>query len=358
MKIVDVKLEKIRIQLSEPFRVAFAVIDYSENVLVKMITDEGIAGYGEAAPLAFVTGETIEGVIAALQMFRQGLIGEDPLNIERIHALMNGAIAGNTSAKCAIDLALYDIRGKVMGQPVYKVLGGYENRVVNDITIGMDETEEMVEKARRYVQEDGYHILKIKTGSSLEKDIENIHKIREAVGSHIRLRVDANQGYSVSDAVKALDAFEKAGVEAVEQCLPDWDMEGASFIRKKARGIKVMLDESIHSPIDAAKACRLGAADTLNIKLMKCGGLYQAEQINAIAMANGVNCMVGCMLETKLAITAGLSLVASKQNITEADCDSFLYYKDESTGMSGGFTREGDIFTLSEKPGFGLDINF
>lgn len=280
MKIVDLKLEKIRIQLSEPFRVAFAVIDYSENVLMKIITDEGIAGYGEAAPLAFVTGETIEGVIAALQMFRQGLIGEDPLNIERIHALMNGAIAGNTSAKCAIDLALYDIRGKVMGQPVYKVLGGFANQVVNDITIGMDETEKMVEKARHYVQEEGYHILKIKTGSNLEKDIENIHKIREAVGPHIRLRVDANQGYCVSDAVKALDAFEKAGVEAVEQCLVDWDMEGAACIRQKARGIKVMLDESIHSPIDAAKACRLGAADTLNIKLMKCGGLYQAEQID------------------------------------------------------------------------------
>lgn len=358
MRIKDIKLEKIRLQLTEPFRVAFGVIDYSENLLVKIETDEGISGYGEAAPLPFVTGETIESVLAVTELFRKGLSGENPLDIERIHSIMDSAIAGNTSAKCGIDLALYDIRGKAMNQPVYRVLGGYANQVVNDVTIGIDQPEIMAEKARSFVERDGYRILKIKTGSDLAKDVDTLCRIREAVGSQVRLRVDANQGYSVSEAVKALDAFEKLGVEAVEQCLPAWDMEGAAYVRGKAGGIKVMLDESIHGPVDAARACRLGAADILNIKLMKCGGLYPAEQINAIAAASGVNCMVGCMLETRLAITAGLSLVAAKQNVTEADCDSFLYYKDRTAGMEGGFTQEGDIFTLSEKPGFGLDISF
>jgi L-alanine-DL-glutamate epimerase-like enolase superfamily enzyme len=119
-----------------------------------------------------------------------------------------------------------------------------------------------------------------------------------------------------------------------------------------------MLDESIHDPHDAARACKLGAADILNIKLMKCGGLYPAGQINAIAAANGVTCMVGCMIETRLAITAGLSLAAARQNITDADCDSFTYYDDSRTSVTGGFTFEGDLFRLSEAPGFGVEVDF
>ena len=106
-----------------------------------------------------------------------------------------------------------------------------------------------------------------------------------------------------------------------------------------------MLDESIHNHLDAARACKNGCADILNIKLMKCGGLFRASQINSIAEAFGVTCMVGCMMETKLAIT-------------EPDCDSFLFSADEQTGMTGGFTRDNDIFTLLDAPGFGLDLSF
>lgn len=181
--------------------------------------------------------------------------------------------------------------------------------------------------------------------------------IRQAVGPNIRLRVDANQGYTVSDAVRTLKAFEKLGVEAVEQCLPSWDLDGMRFVRSKV-DLKVMLDESVHTPIDAAKACKIDAADIINIKLMKCGGLYPAEKINAIAEANHVQCMVGCMLETKVAIAAGVGLVAAKQNITEADCDSFMYAVDPEMGMPGGFAVNGGVYTLSDKPGLGIDIDF
>lgn len=169
--------------------------------------------------------------------------------------------------------------------------------------------------------------------------------------------MDANQGYTVNDAVRVLNEFEKIGVDAVEQCLPWWDMDGSKILRQKVN-MQIMLDESIHSPVDAAKACKMDAADILNIKLMKCGGLYPAEKINAIAEANHVNCMVGCMLETKVAIAAGVSLVAAKSNITEADCDSFMYAVDPEMGMPGGFTIEGGVYTLSQKPGLGLDLDF
>ena len=151
--------------------------------------------------------------------------------------------------------------------------------------------------------------------------------------------------------------FEELGVEAVEQCLPSWDLDGMRFVRSKV-DLQVMLDESVHTPIDAAKACKIDAADIINIKLMKCGGLYPAEKINAIAEANHVQCMVGCMLETKVAIAAGVSLVAAKQNITEADCDSFMYAVDPEMGMPGGFAVNGGVYTLSDKPGLGIDIDF
>lgn len=358
MKITDMVIEKIRIDLTEPFKIAFAELDYSENVLVKIVTDEGIIGYGEAAPFAPVTGETIDGTISVLKLFAQGLIGMDPMDIEKVHEMMDGLILGNGSAKCAVDIALHDIKGKLMGQPLYKVLGGYQSIVQNDITIGIGAPEHMVALAKRYVFDEGFRILKIKAGINPDEDIKTLKMIRQAVGPDVRLRVDANQGYNTSRAVYALNGMKEAGVEAVEQCLPHWDFEGAAFLRNKVSGIQIMLDESIHTPIDAARACRMGAADILNIKLMKCGGLYRGGQISTIAENFGVTCMVGCMLETKIAITAGISLVASRRNITEADCDSFMYYKDSETGMPGGFTRDGGTFTLSDKPGLGLDINF
>lgn len=355
MKITGMKAEKVRIPLTDSIRVAFATVDYLESVLIQVSTDEGLVGFGEASPFSPVTGETVDGVLAVLDIFKQGLIGMNPLDIEAVHAMMDGVIVGNGAAKCAVDLAMYDLMGKAFGQPVYRLLGGYSNKVQNDITIGISTPEDMAAQAKKLVEQDGYRILKIKAGIDYREDIRAMKLIREAVGPKIRLRVDANQGYSVSDAVCALEGFKEYDIQAVEQCLPHWDLEGSAFIRSKVNGIQIMLDESIHEPVDAARACRLGAADILNIKLMKCGGLYPAAKINAIAEANGVTCMVGCMLETKLAITAGLSLVAAKKNVTEADCDSFLYYKENP--IEGGFIQEQDTFTLLDEPGFGVSFN-
>jgi L-alanine-DL-glutamate epimerase-like enolase superfamily enzyme len=352
-------MRKLGIKLNGAIKVAFAEIDYCENVLVKIETDEYITGYGEAAPLAFVTGETADGVLAILEMLKPGLIGRNPLAVDDIHALIDSVAHGNPSAKCAIDLAIYDIRGKVMGKPVYQLLGGNNDIVQNDVTIGIAEPEEMVRLAKHYVEDKGYRILKVKAGIDPAQDVEALTRIRKAVGDGIRLRVDANQGYAAPVAIGVLEKFDALGVDAVEQCLPDWDFEGAAYVRSKAAGsIRLMLDESIHGPHDAMRAVRAGAADIFNIKLMKCGGLYPAEQISAIAAAGGVTCMVGCMLETRLAITAGLSLVAAKANVTEADCDSFLYYDAAQTGVTGGFTVENDLFRLNDEPGFGVQVEF
>ena len=354
MKITDIKFEKVKIKLKKPFVVALGTIEYCETVIVKVTTDEGYYGFGESAPFSPVTGETLDTVLLTLSNFKNLLIGENPLNIERIHHIMDRFIIGNTAAKAGIDIALYDIKGKVMNQPLYRVLGGFDNKVQTDMTIGIGTPEEMAQDAKDKVEK-GFRILKIKVGINHQNDMEAIKKIRETVGNNIRIRMDANQGWNVNDAIRMSRFFEKYGVESIEQSLPYWDVDGAAFIRKNTN-VKVMLDESIHNSKDALKAVKLQAADILNIKLMKSSGLYMAEKINAIGEAAGINCMLGCMLETRIAITAAASLVAAKRNITEADLDSFMYCE-ESELIKGGFSLKGDIIELLEKPGLGIEVS-
>ena len=173
MKITDVKVEVIHIPMKKPFRIAFAVQDHSVNVLVKVMTDEGIYGIGEAAPFEPVTGENSATVLEVLKLFKQGLIGMDPMNIEGIHLMMDRLISGNTSAKAAIDIALYDLKGKVMNQPLYKVLGGYRDQIVTDMTIGIDKPELMAQEAKERVERDGFRILKVKVFCSVAQSGSN-----------------------------------------------------------------------------------------------------------------------------------------------------------------------------------------
>ena len=357
MKITKVEIEKFSAPLTEPFRVAFGEITDSDNWIVKIYTDEGITGFGSAAPFPFVTGETMESCYEILKLFADVFIGKDPLDIVGAHKLMDGIIYGNGSAKCGFDLALYDIIGKHENLPVWKVLGGKDPVVINDITIGISTPEDMEAHARKYVFEKGFRILKVKTGINLDNDIEALTRIRNAVGSDVRIRIDGNQGYDVPTALKALEEFEKLGIDAAEQCLPWWDFEGsAEMMEKNKTSVKIMLDESIHNYHDAQRAIDLHAADYLNIKLMKCGGIYPATQIADVALKAGKGCMVGCMQENKISITAGVSLVAAHPAIVEADCDSFMFYVGDDDGLKGGFDRDGGIFTLSDKPGFGIEL--
>lgn len=355
MKITDVKIDKFAVELAEPFHVAFGTITHGENWIVKVSTDEGVYGLGSCSPLAFVTGETLETCYLVLQEFAKAFIGFDPLDIAGAHALMDGIIYSNGSAKCAFDIALHDILGKVKGQPLYKLLGGSDPVVHNDITIGINPPEYMAEQAKKHVFRSGFDILKVKIGKDLDTDLRALSLIRAAVGDNVRIRIDANQGYDVETALSALKELEKLGVDAAEQFLPWWDFDGAAEIkRRNTTAVKLMLDESIHNHYDAARAAKLDCADYFNIKLMKCGGLYRGAQIADVAEQAGLGCMVGCMEECKISIAAGVHLVAAKKAIVEADCDSFMFYKGEDDGIRGGFNRQGGIFTLTEKPGLGI----
>ncbi|GFZ27543.1 mandelate racemase/muconate lactonizing enzyme family protein [Lactobacillus corticis] len=356
-KIVGLAYQVVEVPMKYTFKVSLGEISAITSVIVKVETENGIYGLGEAAPVPFVTGETIATVKAALELFRPLLCGMEANDISGVHAVMDRALKHNTAAKCAVDIALYDIKGKIMQAPLYQVLGGNKPTVVNDLTIGIDRPEKMAEKAKQAVQA-GFSIIKVKTGLNPADDVKAIALIRKAVGPDVVIRIDANQGYDLATAVDTLNRMKPYQVAAAEQCLPEWDFAGAAELKQKVSGISLMLDESIHSPHDAMRAAKLRAADTFNIKLMKCGGLYNAEKINTIAEVNDINCMVGCMPETKIGITAGLSFVAAHANVTESDCDSFLLTKDPEMGMPGGFTRKGGVITLTDKPGLGIAYDF
>jgi L-alanine-DL-glutamate epimerase-like enolase superfamily enzyme len=354
VKITDIKAEKVKLDLVKPFVVSLGTFTYCETVICKIQIDEGLYGIGEGSPATFVTGETADSVIGAIEHFKPNLIGLDPLAIEQVHTVMDRLLVRNGSAKAAIDIALYDIKGKMMKQPLYKVLGGAVNQLETDITIGIDKPDVMAAEAKEIVAR-GFKYIKVKAGLDPDVDIQVIKLIRETVGSGIHIKVDANQGWSAGDALRVMKEYEKYGVQAVEQPVPYWDVDGMAYIRSKAP-VMIMADESCFLPQDAMSICKKNAADIINIKLMKCGGLYRGDQINSIAESANVRTMLGCMLESKVAITAGASLVAARKNFLYADADSFLYFKD-CPRIQDGFSISGGTITLSEKPGLGIDVD-
>ena len=354
MKIIDIQTKVVSFQRRKVFKIAFGVgSDRSNRIYVKILTDSGIYGLGEASPAPLVTGETLDGVVAAVNYLKPVLVGMDPTDIAAIHNAMDKTLLMNPSAKAAIDVACYDIIGKQLGQPVHKLLGANTASLQTDITIGIDTIDEMVRESVERIGE-GFRILKIKCGIDAGKDIEVLRQIRAAVGDKIDLRIDINQGYDIATALYVLNEIKKFNISEAEQPLPYWDVHGMAEI-KKLSPIPIMADESVHTPEQARVVCEHDAAEILNIKFMKCGGIYKALQISDIAREFGKTCIVGCMSESKLAIAAAAAVFVAKDNIVSADLDSFFAFTDPEKGVTGGFTVDKDIITLSDAPGYGFD---
>ena len=354
MKITEILVKEMSFRRRKVFKIAFTESMYARGVYVKVFTDAGIAGMGEAVPMPFVTGETIGGVIAAIEHMKPALLGAEVEDIAAIHAIMNGQIAGNTAAKAAIDMACYDLMGKKAGVPVHRLLGAEVDTVQTDVTVSIDTAEKMAEDAVERVRQ-GFRVLKLKGGISVEDDLANMAAIRAAVGEETELRIDFNQGYNFETAAYMLSRLPEFGITEAEQPVPAWDNESMAKL-KPLSSVLLMADESIHSPRDAELMCRTDACHVVNIKLMKCGGIYPALQIADVAKRYGKPCILGCMSETKLGIAAGASVVAARADqMGVVDLDSFLNFADTGAGVSGGLTVERDVIRLSDRPGLGFD---
>jgi len=320
MKIVGLESFPIEIPWQEPFKIATALYTTQPYVIVKLYTDADVIGYGEACPCYEFTGETIGTVMSTLkERIFPAISGEDPFNVEAITSKMDEATVGNPSAKAAIDMAVYDVIGKVLNQPLCRVLGGcIRDKAVYTGGASIITIEKTVEQCLKD-RAKGIPELKIKVGEDPAKDAEKIRRVREAVGADMQIRIDANQGWKTpAKAIRAIKLMERYDLQLVEQPILAWNLKGHSRIRQMV-DVPIMLDESVHTSKDAVKAIEMEACDIINIKLMKSGGIYEAMKINAVAEAAGVECFLGGMGETTIGSSAGLHLLASRINIKYGD---------------------------------------
>jgi len=354
MIIKSIEISEILVPLVAPFKTALRTVEAVNDIVVKIVSDTGEIGYGEAAPTAVITGETKESIKSAiLNYIKPSIIGMEIDNLESLMEKVNGCILKNTSAKAAVDMAIYDLYAKKFNSPLYKILGGYRNEITTDITISVNNIDQMVLDSIKAINE-GFNILKIKVGKDGEKDIERIKEIRKAVGKNVTLRVDANQGWTSKQAVKIINTFEDKdlNIELVEQPVKYWDLEGMKYVTKNTY-TKILADESVFSPQDAIKIIQERAADLINIKLMKTGGIYNALKICDIAEVYGVECMIGCMLESKISVSSAAHLGSARKIITMVDLDGPALCKIDP--ISGGPIFNGSNIKMSDKAGIGFE---
>ena len=330
MKIQDIEIDEVNIPLVTPFKTALRTVESVNDLIIKVTTDEGVVGYGEAPATAVITGDTKGSIACAIKEFiRPSLIGREIEDLDGNMKVLHHCILKNTSAKAAVDMALYDLYAKSCQKPLYKVLGGNRKRIETDLTISVNGIEEMVQDSLEAVSR-GFRILKVKVGKEANKDIERIKAIREAVGSDIQIRVDANQGWSPKQAVSIITQMEEANllIDLVEQPVKAHDFKGMQYVTQHVT-TPILADESVFSVQDAIHLIQGGACDLINIKLMKTGGIYEALKICSIAETYGVECMMGCMLESKLSVSAAAHLAAAKGIITKVDLDGPALCKED-----------------------------
>ncbi len=354
MKITDIKLGYISVPLKKPFRTALRSVNSIEDIVVKIETDTGNVGYGEAPPTGVITGDTAGAITGAIKdHIKKHLMGMDIENMEEIMLKLDRSVVKNTSAKAAVDMAVYDLFGQLYKVPVYKLLGGYKNEITTDITISVNAPEQMAADSIEAINR-GYRTLKIKVGGDSASDLNRMKAIRDAVGYNVDLRIDANQGWNAKEAINILRAMEDANlnVELVEQPVPAHDLDGLKLVTDNV-SIPVLADESVFSPRDAVTIMQMRAADLINIKLMKTGGIYNALKICTMAEVYGVECMLGCMLEAKISVTAAVHLAAAKSIITKIDLDGPALCSEDP--IDGGAVFKDYRILLTDDPGFGFN---
>jgi L-alanine-DL-glutamate epimerase-like enolase superfamily enzyme len=344
MKITEVTAEKYDLTLKEPFRIALGTITRANNVLVRIFSDE-VVGIGEASPTYKITGDNQEGSLSFVKEIAPLLLDTEA-NVQIVDEILSPFVNMN-AAKAAINIAIYDLIGKEASKPLFKLLGGYRKEIETDLTIGVLPPDEVRKRAEKAISE-GFEILKIKVEGSVERDWARV----EALGDlGVRLRIDANQGFSPKDAVRFIRRLDNFKIELIEQPVPFWDIDGLRYVKENSN-IPVFADESVHLARDALKLIKEKCVDGINIKLMKCGGLSEAIRIVSIAEVAGIPCMIGCMLESRVSLTAAAHLALAFRNIRYVDLDSHLFLKDDP--VVGGMRIERGRVTLPDAPGLGI----
>ena len=353
MKIKDIRLSILSVPLRVPFKTALRSVSSVQDVVVEILTDTDETGFGEAPPTGVITGDTTGAIAGAIRdHIAPKLIGRDIEEFETLLKDVQAALVHNTSAKAAVDIALWDLYGKHLGLSVFRLLGAARREIETDITISVNDPEVMAQDTLDAIRR-GYRTLKVKVGVEPSLDVARLLAVRTAAGPDIQIRIDANQAWTPKQAVRILEEMERKdlGIELVEQPVKASDLDGLAFVTSHSP-IPVLADEAVFSPQDALAIMQRHAADMINIKLMKCGGITNALRIISAAEVYGMECMLGCMLEAKISVNAAVELACARQIITRIDLDGPVLLKEDPI-EGGAIFREKQI-TVSDAPGLGI----
>lgn len=361
MQIIHVEVVPTELKLRQPFRRAYPCdVERVPAVFIRLETRQGEVAWGCAAFDPAISGETLEGVTRVCRACADQAVDLNPLNTEFALAELAALTEGSPAAQCAFDIAFHDLLGLAAGMPLHRLLGGYRHRIQTSITLGISPVRETVEQARERARQ-GFRILKLKGGLDAEEDVRRVRAVHDAL-PQLTLRLDADQGYTVQQALDVARALEGV-LEMLEQPTPATDPAGQT---PSARGLEalgevtrhspvpILADQSLMGPSSALEIASRQAAHGLNIKLTSCGGLGCARQMDAIARAAHMATMVGCIHEPALLVAAGLGLALSSPNVHYGDLDGHFDLVDDPT--LPGFLFQDGWLVATDVPGLGCTV--
>ena len=354
MRILGVKILPVSIPRLKELKVAYATRTVYNGFIIQVSTDSGLTGLGEAAPNFEVCHETVEDTAAALAAMAPRVAGCDPLAREQILARLEPWRMAHASALAAFDIALWDLAGKAAGLSVRDLIGGYRQRIPNAMTIGILPLDRTVAEARSILAGGLYREIKLKLGLDPDLDVARVRAVRAVVGPDFPLHVDANQGYDGDGALRVLAALAAERIDFAEQPVAAGDTALLKWVSDRSP-IPIMADEAVHTPEDALLLVRAQACSSLNVKLQKVGGISRALDVLAIARAAGLPCLVGCMTETLVGITAGAQVALGSPTVTHVDLDGHVDLA--SSPVLGGVEVIDGHLSVTGAPGLGLRLS-
>lgn len=351
-RIIGVEIFSGELPYNEPFTIALGTSTASWNIAVRVIAEDGSEGWGEGSPSYSILGETRGLVVSWAKKLAERLLMGKCTSLEHLYLLCSAS--RSPSAAAAIEEAVLDAWAKGAGLSVTRLLGGpFRDKIETDVTIGIMKPEDQAARAVKYVEQ-GFRTLKIKLGADPDEDIQRIRAVRDAVGEGVRIRVDANQGWSVENAVRVISKLASYDVEYVEQPVKWDDINGLATVRKNSP-LPITVDESVKTAVDIFKVAKAEAADIVNIKVMKSGGLLGALRVAHASEAAGLENMIGCMGEGRLGITGAVCLAGSASNVKYFDLDSDILLASDYAG--GGSRVDRGEREVPNVPGLGVEVD-
>lgn len=341
-RIAAVDFEPLDVPLLEPFVIATGRLDAVHNVLVRVTLVNGVMGYGEAAPFEAISGENQATILATLTTAGPLILGEEGASYRHVSQMVRGVFHAQAAARAGLEMALLDAVTRAWGVPLYEFLGGATDRVETDLTIPIMPPADARRNAAE-IQARGIRVIKTKVGQHVAEDIERIQAIREGFPD-CDLILDANAGFTASEALRVLDRLHRAGIEPIlfEQPVAENDWAGLRLVTQRSP-VPIAADETVRTAADALRIAQEGAAHVVNIKLMK-SGLVEALDIAAVARAAHLGLMIGGMIETRLAMTCSAHVAAGLGGFRYIDLDTPMLLAHDP--FVGGYRQDGAVYTL------------